>query len=60
VQLATLFEKGTRAHTNSTYEGSGLGLFNVAETIRKYNGRVSVESQVDEGSRFTIFLEYQK
>lgn len=59
-QLASLFEKGTRVHRNSIYEGSGLGLFNVAETVHKYKGRISVESQMDKGSRFTIFLGPQK
>ena len=56
----TLFEKGARVHANSGYEGSGLGLFNVAETIRKYNGKISVESQQNEGSRFTIFFGLNK
>ena len=36
--------------------GSGLGLYIVQETIEKLQGRISLESQVGEGTTFTVCI----
>ena len=36
--------------------GSGLGLPTALKIIEAHNGRISVESEVDRGTKFTIFL----
>lgn len=40
----------------TTTNGSGIGLFNVKETIRQMNGTIDVESEVNKGTKFTIRL----
>jgi signal transduction histidine kinase/ActR/RegA family two-component response regulator len=40
------------------YQGTGLGLALVSQMIRLHGGRVSVESEVGTGSRFTITLPW--
>ncbi len=47
-----MFEKGDSQKKGS----SGLGLFIVKETVSKLNGEVSVESQVNQGTTFTVKL----
>lgn len=37
-------------------EGRGTGLYIVNELIKKYNGTISVESEVDTGTSFTVTL----
>ena len=39
--------------------GTGLGLALVAQMVRLHGGSVSVESQPDEGSRFTVTLPWE-
>ena len=39
--------------------GTGLGLALVAQMVRLHGGSVSVESRVDEGSRFTVALPWE-
>ncbi|QCK14756.1 sensor histidine kinase [Mangrovivirga cuniculi] len=34
--------------------GSGLGLYIVAETLEKLNGRITVKTEIDKGSEFII------
>lgn len=46
-----IFKKGFTTKGN---EGSGFGLYNVNELVNKYNGKISVESDVYIGTRFTI------
>ncbi|HQX01838.1 MAG TPA: response regulator, partial [Anaerolineales bacterium] len=40
------------------YQGTGLGLALVAQMMRLHGGRVELESEVGEGSRFTITLPW--
>lgn len=38
----------------TTTNGSGIGLFNVKETIRQMNGTIDVKSEINKGTKFTI------
>jgi signal transduction histidine kinase len=40
--------------------GTGLGLSMVPEIVRAHGGRVTVESQLDEGSTFRVWLPSEK
>lgn len=42
------------------HEGTGLGLALVAQMAEMHGGSVSVESQVERGSRFTVTLPWRK
>ncbi len=37
-------------------EGTGLGVVIVKDTLTKYGGRITVQSKLNEGSKFTIFI----
>jgi signal transduction histidine kinase/DNA-binding response OmpR family regulator len=55
-ELPHLFKRfhrvqGSRART---HEGTGIGLALVHELVRLHGGRISVESQIDRGTRFSI------
>lgn len=50
-QIFTLF---FRAHYYNV--GSGLGLFNVKSAISKLNGKISVKSELNQGSTFTAVI----
>lgn len=50
--LPKIFDMFYRAHTRS--EGSGLGLYIVQEVIQKLNGKISVTSELGEGTTFEI------
>jgi signal transduction histidine kinase len=52
--LARIFEMYVRAHDQS--HGSGLGLFIMKETVTKLGGKIAVESEVSQGSRFTVTI----
>lgn len=53
--LPHIFERFYRGHA-SPAEGSGLGLAIVQSVVQAHDGCVTVESQLDEGSRFVIEL----
>lgn len=55
---AHLFDKFYRAKDRriAGISGSGLGLALAREVVRLHGGEIAVESQVDQGSRFTIML----
>gem|GEM_PF-4948001 len=42
--------------TKPEYKGTGLGLSMVFSTLQTFKGIVEVESQVEKGARFTLFL----
>ena len=50
--LSKIFDMFYRASPEA--KGSGLGLYIVAETLQKLNGKIEVESTLGEGSKFTI------
>ena len=52
-----IFEVFSRVHANEAYEGTGLGLSMVKKAVEKMGGRVGVESELGQGSRFWIELE---
>lgn len=42
--------------TKDVGKGTGLGLFVVQNIIDKYNGKISVESEIGQGSCFSVYL----
>lgn len=54
--LNSIFEPFKRLHNRSEYNGTGMGLSICQRIIRYYGGEIDVESQVGQGSTFTIFL----
>jgi signal transduction histidine kinase len=57
-QLERVFERFYQVDRSiwQRYGGMGLGLALVKETVETYGGHVTVESQVGEGSTFTVML----
>jgi two-component system, OmpR family, phosphate regulon sensor histidine kinase PhoR len=57
-EQARIFDKFYRVGRSDTQgrRGSGVGLALVKHIVEAHGGRVSVESRVGEGSRFTIAL----
>ena len=56
-----LFDPFTREHEemNGKYEGTGLGLSIVKQLIDKMGGSIQVESEVDEGTCFTVEIPFR-
>lgn len=54
--LSYLFDRFYRAQDSRTGEGTGLGLSIAKWIIDQHHGRVSVESQLEQGSIFTVYL----
>lgn len=55
-----IFEKFFQGDTSRNFEGNGLGLTLVKRIIDLCGYDISVESEVNKGSTFTIFLPYNK
>jgi PAS domain S-box-containing protein len=51
-----LFRPFRRLHADHHYGGFGLGLFIVSEIVRAHGGEVRIESEADQGARFTVEL----
>ncbi|QHE76388.1 GAF domain-containing sensor histidine kinase [Hydrogenophaga sp. PBL-H3] len=51
-----IFDMFKRLHTRKQYEGSGLGLSICRRIAHLHGGRMSVQSTLGEGSRFTLHL----
>ncbi len=55
-----IFEKFFQGDTSRNFEGNGLGLTLVKRIIDLCGCNISVESEVNKGSTFTIFLPHNK
>ena len=52
-----IFEMFQRIHGDNQFSGTGIGLAIVDRAVKKMGGSVSLESSVDQGSRFCIQLQ---
>ncbi|MDT8301113.1 MAG: ATP-binding protein [Sedimentisphaerales bacterium] len=56
-ELPKIFERFYRAeHQREEVQGTGLGLSIVNKIVTRHGGRIEVESEVGQGSTFTVFL----
>ncbi|HEY2350092.1 MAG TPA: ATP-binding protein, partial [Puia sp.] len=51
-----LFKRFFRAKNASNIQGTGLGLHIITKYLELMNGRIEMESELDKGSLFTIFI----
>lgn len=49
-----------RLHTSNVYDGTGIGLAVCKQIIEKHNGRIWVDSKLNEGSTFSFTLGCEK
>jgi signal transduction histidine kinase len=56
-QKDKLFQMFKRLHTH--VDGTGVGLYIVKKIVENSGGRIEVESELDKGSKFKIFLKIQ-
>ncbi|MFD1629546.1 hybrid sensor histidine kinase/response regulator [Pseudopedobacter beijingensis] len=52
-----IFNLFFRAHHHAT--GSGFGLFNLKSALTKLNGKITVDSEVNKGAKFTIIIPHK-
>lgn len=51
-----IFKPFERLHGRSAYEGTGMGLAICKKIVKRHGGSIQVESQLNEGCKFTITL----
>ncbi|MFK7931882.1 MAG: ATP-binding protein, partial [Saprospiraceae bacterium] len=54
-----IFVMFARLHSQQTYEGTGLGLATCKKIVDQLNGTISLSSEINKGSVFTINLPLQ-
>ncbi|WP_298115635.1 HAMP domain-containing sensor histidine kinase [Flavobacterium sp.] len=52
-----IFEKFEQSRTEDSTKGFGIGLFICREIIKNYNGTIRVESEINQGTKFIIFMK---
>lgn len=59
--LPNIFDEFSResSYTDNKIEGAGLGMSIVKKYVELMNGSISVESEVNKGTTFTIFTEHK-
>jgi len=58
-QQLNLFSKFYQTNSAKGKTGSGLGLFICKELIQAQDGKISVKSEVNQGSTFSFFIPYE-
>lgn len=55
----TIFESFSQEHATDKrrYGGLGLGLYIVQKIVQKYNGSISIQTEVKKGSKFSITIQ---
>ena len=57
-EVGEIFNKGFRGSNSKDKPGSGLGLYDVSEIVRKYGGTIEIKSR--EGLGFSAFIRFPK
>ncbi|KAJ3354602.1 hypothetical protein HDU83_005053 [Entophlyctis luteolus] len=55
-QIGKVFDQFHRVETNRNFQGSGIGLSLVSNLLKVHGGKISVLSNLNEGSSFTVEL----
>jgi len=58
--LSKIFIKTYRIKSNKNIKGFGLGLYFVKQLVELHHGKISVKSEVNIGTEFTIFLPFSR
>lgn len=58
--LSKIFIKTYRIKSNKNIKGFGLGLYFVKQLVDLHHGKISVKSEVNIGTEFTIFLPFSR